>query len=266
MDLGLQGKVALVSGGSEGVGRAIAGALAAEGVLVGVAARRPEPLALAVKEIEAAGGSATAIEADMASLAGIEAAVAATTDHFGRAPDIAVANVHGAEAWLHADEVSDEQVLEACNDFLLNIVRLVRLVTPAMKERQFGRILNVGSDCVKELHREVLMPLANTIRPAASGYLKTASTDLGRYGITLNTLGIGAVGTPRRRTFFERTAAERGLDVDATLAAQVAHIPVGRFGYPEEVGALGAFLCSVHAGFITGETLMVDGGRTRTII
>jgi 3-oxoacyl-[acyl-carrier protein] reductase len=264
LKLGLDDRVALVSGASQGIGRAIAEALVAEGARVGMIARRAGPLATAAAEIDPDARSTLTVTADMSSAAGVQRAVAEVTSHFGRAPEIAVANNHGAEAWLAADEISDEEMLDACNDFILNLVRLLRAVAPAMKERGFGRILNVGSDCVKLPHSHVPMPLANTTRPAAVAFLKTASRDLGRHRITVNTLDIGAIATERRRRFYADTAAEHGLDVDVLLAEQVSRIPVGRFGRPEEVGALAAALCSDHAGFITAESIAIDGGRITT--
>jgi 3-oxoacyl-[acyl-carrier protein] reductase len=265
VDLGLAGRVAIVSGASQGIGAAIARSLALEGALVGMVARNVDRLDAASAAVTKAGGDVMAHPADMTDREAIDGAVDAVTQWFGRAPDIAVANVIGGEALLRSGEMTAALVVDALESLVLSVVHLVAAVAPAMERRGFGRVLNVSSDIVKEVHRELPMPLANMMRPAAAGFFKSASADYGRDGITFNTLAIGGVASERRSEWHGQAAAALGIDVEQLSNAQAEHIPVGRFGRTEEVGALAAFLCSEHAGFITGETIAVNGGRTRTL-
>jgi 3-oxoacyl-[acyl-carrier protein] reductase len=265
VNLGIAGKVAVVSGASKGIGRAVAGALAAEGVRLVVSARTKEVLDAVAEDLRMRhGGEITAVPADMATEEGVASVVRAATETYGGV-DIAVSNVAGPKA-LGFDETDDEAFLDAFRSMVMSVAWLARGVVPGMKERRWGRLVNIGSDCAIEIHRELPLLLANTTRPAALGFHKSLADEVGPFGITVNTIAVGAILTENRISFHERFAAERGVEVAAVQNANAEHIPVRRFGTPEELAAVVAFLCSQQAAFVTGEIIAVDGGRTRTLL
>jgi 3-oxoacyl-[acyl-carrier protein] reductase len=253
--LGLANRVALVSGASAGMGRAIALELATEGARVAVIARREGPLADTVTAIEAAGGTAIGISADMASEQGVRSAVARTRDAFG-SPEVVIGNVRSIlrydfdEAGLDDFRLSNEQVV-------LSFAMLVRETMEAMKQSGFGRIVNLGSVCAKEPHRFFSMVLSNTYRTAAVGLARTLSNELASYGITVNTIAPGSIATGLNEQ------VQSGGGADRVPREEPPAIQMGRPGQSEEVSALVAFLCSERASYITGQTIAVDGGWTR---
>ena len=263
MDFGIAGKVALVSGGSKGIGRAISEELGREGCRVVVAARGKEAVDETVEAITAAGGTALGVPADFTQQDGIARAVRTATETFGP-PEIAVLNTYGPQASTF-DDASDADFLTAYNDMVMSQVWLVREVVPAMKEAGWGRLVTIGSICVKQPHRELPLVTANTTRVAVVGLNKTLSADLGRFGITVNTLATGGFQTDRFRSYMATQAEARGEVYDELEAARSDAIPVGRLGYPEEMAAVCAFLCSTRASFVTGQTIAVDGGRLEVL-
>ena len=142
---------------------------------------------------------------------------------------------------------------------------LVQAVWPQMKERGWGRILTIGTNSVKQPHRKLPRAAQNTYRVGALALSKTLSAELGPYGITVNTLGTGAIATEQFRTVFTNIAAERGQTYEEHVAERTAEWPVQRMGTPEDMAAAAAFLCSDLAGFITGQVLVVDGGNLETL-
>ncbi|MET0145308.1 MAG: SDR family oxidoreductase [Ilumatobacteraceae bacterium] len=264
MDLGLAGRTAIVSGSSKGIGRAVATALAAEGCNVCMTARGRDALDDAAGSVRALDrGRVVAVAADMTTEEGVERVVDTCRTELGPV-DIAVTNVAGPKS-LGFAATGDQAFVDAYRDMVLSVVWMVRRVLPDMRGSGWGRIVNIGSDCIKDVHREVPLLLANVNRAASVGLLKTLADELGPDGITVNNIAVGAILTENRITFHQRFAAEQGKDVADVQNANTEHIPVGRFGDPAELAAVVGFLCSDQAAFVTGETIAVNGGRSRTL-
>jgi 3-oxoacyl-[acyl-carrier protein] reductase len=263
MDFGLSGKVALVSGGSKGIGRAISEELGQEGCRVVVTARGAQAVDETVSAIRAAGGAAVGVPADFTVKADIERVVSEGRAAFGPV-EIAVFNVYGPNDG-YFDESTDEAFEKSYNDIVMALVWMTRAVTPDMKAAGWGRLVTIGSICAKEPHRELPLVTANVTRVGAVALNKSLSAELGPFGITVNTLGTGGFITDRYRTYMQRMAAERGEEYDEYAAARRTDIPVGRLGYPEEMAAVAAFLCSDRASYVTGQMIVVDGGRIETL-
>lgn len=263
MDFGIAGKVALVSGGSKGIGRAISEELGREGCRVVVSARGKDAVDETVETITGAGGTAVGVPADFTKQEDIARAVHVAGEVFG-APEIAVLNTYGPQASTF-DDASDEDFLSAYNDMVMSQVWLAREVLPAMRAARWGRLVTIGSICVKQPHRELSLVTANTTRVAVVGLNKTLSAELGQFGITVNTLATGGFQTDRFKSYMATQAEARGEVYDALEASRSEAIPVGRLGYPEEMAAVCAFLCSTRASFVNGQTVVVDGGRLEVL-
>jgi 3-oxoacyl-[acyl-carrier protein] reductase len=260
MDLGLEGKVALVTGASKGLGRASALALAREGARVAICARTAATLEGAAAEIAAAtGAEVLAVPADLSSAAGVAGAVAAAAERFGGI-DVLVANSGGPPIGGFA-ELTDEDWLRAFEVVTLTFVRMVRAVVPYMRARHWGRIVGIQSMSVKQPVGN--LDLSNGTRPGVAGLMKALMPDLARDGITVNLVLPGSFRTDRV------LAARGGEDAAAVaerLASAAASIPLGRLGEPKELGDLVAFLASERASYITGACYQVDGGTIRSVV
>jgi len=263
MDLGLNGKVALVSGGSKGMGRATAEELAREGARVLVVARGQDAIDETVEAIRQAGGDAHGLSADMTDPAAVEGAVEACVRHFGTEPEIAIANVYGTAR--HSFETATPDVFREGYELLvMSAVHLARAVVPGMKRKGWGRIVTIGSFCVKKPHWQIPLIVDNVTRSAAAALSKSLSNELGQFGITVNTVAPGFIATDMALAWMDELAREQGQDPAAAARALHATIPVGRKGTPEEIAAAAAFLCSSRASYITGQLIMVDGGLVGT--
>ena len=261
MDLGIAGKVALVTGGSQGIGLGCAQRFAAEGCKVVIAARTQANIDLAVAEV---GHGCVGISADCTTKEGIARAVQACVDAFGAAPDIAIFNVDSGPKGAFLD-VDDETFAAANTNNVMAFRWLVQAVFPNMRARGWGRILTIGTNSVKQPHRKLPRAAQNTYRVGALALSKTLSAELGPFGITVNTLGTGAIATPQFRQVFTRIAESEGRTYDELVAARVAEWPVRRMGTPEDMAAAAAFLCSDLAGYITGQVLVIDGGNLEAL-
>ena len=239
MDLGLKGRAAIVAASSRGIGRAIAREFAREGADVAMCARSAGPLEAAAAEI---GAYAEAV--DVTSEQQVARFVAAVEQRFGRI-DICVTNAGGPPARTF-DATTVDEWRSALDLNFMSTLFFAREVLPRMKSRGWGRFLTITSISVKQpLDRLVL---SNGVRPAVVGLVKSLSNEYARYGVLVNNLCPGF------------TATERLLQLEDTWSAQV---PVGRAGAPEEIAAMAAFLVSERASYVTGQSIVVDGGFTR---
>ncbi|CCA90023.1 SDR family oxidoreductase [Novosphingobium sp. PP1Y] len=256
MDLGLNGKVALVMGASSGLGVATARALAAEGAKVALAARRVDVLARLSKEIEAAGGSALVVEWDLAEPDRTEPALDEIEAQLGPI-DILVANTGGPPP-RGAEGIPHDLWLEQFRVMVLSIVGIANRLVPGMRRRGWGRIVTFASS-------GVIVPipnlaLSNALRLSLVGWSKTLAAEVAADGVTVNVLAPGRINTDRVRSLDNSRAIREGKDVSAVVEASHAAIPARRYGTPEEFAAVATFLAGVPASYVTGSIVRVDGG------
>ena len=263
MDLGLKGRVAIVGGGSRGLGRACADSLAQEGANLVICSRNAVELDRAAAEIRAAAGvDVLAVTGDLTRLADIQTLVKRTVDHFGRL-DVLVNNSGGPPAGRAVD-TTEEVWLRSIDMALLFFIRMSRESVPHMKQGGWGRIVNI-------LASSVFQPIDNLVtsgvtRMGAVAFAKSLSDEVGRDNILVNNVAPGYLLTGRMMHIFETRAQETGAQVEDLLQAHSAAIPVGRLGRPEELGNLVAFLSSEKNSYTTGATILVDGGVVRSVM
>jgi len=302
MDLGLEGRVALVTGGSRGLGRATALELLREGASVMIAARREDELEAAAAELSSGGerlarrasdgldpvtaddadiwlGGGTRrnrrpaseriawVAADLADPGAPAAAVHATVQRFGRL-DVLVVNAGGPPPGAF-ESITEEQWDRAVEVTFRSAIRLVRAALPHLRTKLVrdsggGRIVFIQSSSVKSPIPGLIT--SNSIRPGVVGLMKTLSIELAHDGILVNAVGPGRLDTERIRELDEFAAARMGSTAGETRARQEAQIPLGRYGRPEELGAVVAFLASSKASYLSGVLIPVDGGATPTLL
>ncbi|MGA8050904.1 MAG: SDR family oxidoreductase [Burkholderiales bacterium] len=257
MDLGLKGKAAIVTGGTQGIGRATALMLAREGASVAIAARGRELLDEAAAEIRAAGGSVAPIQADVSKAEDCERLVAETLKAFGRI-DILVNNA-GTSATGEFASVTDAAWQADFELKLFAAIRLARLAIPHMRRQGGGRIVNLTNIGAKQ-PRAKSMPTTVT-RAAGLAFTKALSKEYAPDNILVNTVCIGLV----RAGQHERRARSTGKPVEQLYEAMGKDIPLGRVGRAEEVAAVIAFLASQAASYVTGTSINLDGGTSAVL-
>lgn len=273
MDLGLEGKVAVVSGGSRGIGRAIANQLAAEGASVVLSARTKKDLDEAAAEIGALyPGQVEAVCADMRDVEAVRGVVAAAKRRFGPV-GVAVSNVIG-----HVIDPKKEgqgpgagtfttipppEYREEFTHLLVSAWALAEATIPDMRGQRWGRIINIGSGVAREPTKDLPHTLPNTVRPAVAGMYRMLARRLASDGITVNSILTGSILTERNRSYWEWLARERGQSVEEVRSVVTDGIPARRMGEPGEMAAVAAFLASERARHVTGQSIPVDGGINR---
>jgi len=256
MDLGIGGKVAIVTGGSQGIGKAIATQLVAEGVRTVISARNFENLKQAAAEITSATkGEVLPLQADVTNLDQVKKLVADTVSAFGGV-DILVNNAAGSGSGAFV-ELTDDNWLHHLNVKLVGYVRCAREAMPHMQQKRWGRIVNIGGEAARG-NGGYASGAANS---AVVNFTKKLSDELAEFGITVNAIHPGSTRTQRR----EHAAARKGVTLDELVKEQIKRIPIGRLIEPEDVASTVLFLVSAKAAAITGQVLGVDGGSTRGI-
>ncbi|WP_300303325.1 SDR family oxidoreductase [Ferrovibrio sp.] len=259
MDLGIRGRTAIVCAASRGLGRACAEALAAEGVNLVLNARGAEALQKTATEIAAAHGvQVTSITGDIATPEGRAALLAACP-----APDILVNNAGGPPPG-RLNSWSDDDWSQALSGNLRAPAAMIAAMIDGMAERGFGRIVNITSSVVR--HPIDIQGLSAAARAGLHGLVSTLVRGHVGHNVTLNNILPGPFATDRLISNFAFRAKQQGVSPDEALAARRAELPAGRFGEPGELGRLCAFLCSAHAGYISGQSILIDGGAHPQIL
>ena len=253
MDLGIRGRTAIVCGASKGLGRACAEALAAEGVNLVITARNAEVLETTAGEIrDRFKVQVTAAPGDITTPAGAAATLAACP-----APDILINNAGGPPVgdWRKFER---DQWLAAAESNMVTGIMLIRAVVEGMAERGFGRIVNITSAVVKQPNPALALSVA--ARLGLTGFSKAIAPAYVKSNVTINNLLPERFDTDRLRSNIARLSGSSDKPMEEVMAAQAKASTAGRFGRVEEFGAVCAFYCSVHAGFLTGQNVMLDGG------
>ena len=262
MNLGLEGKVALVTAASRGLGRAVATELARESAQVVISSRNEQTLRMTASEIrEHTGAEVAYFPADLSKEEDIGALVSAAVKRFGGV-DVLINNTGGPPAGGF-DDFGDEEWKAAFESILLSVIRAVREVLPHMRRGGGGRIVNIASYSMKHSIENLI--LSNTFRVALAGLAKSLSVELAPEGILINTLGPGYVSTERSASINEVQARAQGVSVEEVRRQVEAQIPLGRYGRPEEFAKAAAFLASPANGYVTGQAILVDGGMVRAL-
>jgi 3-oxoacyl-[acyl-carrier protein] reductase len=261
MDFDLRQKVALVTGGSRGIGRAIALALAEQGVNLAICGRTVETLQSAAEAIRAKGVEAWPIRADVSRLDEVQRYVAEAASAAGRI-DILVNN---AVTSLSApfDEQTDEHWRYHIDVKLMAYIRCVREVLPHMRARRWGRIVNIGG-----MTARIAAPLRVTngiVNAGVSNFTKQLAAQLAADNVTINCIHPGSTATDRLMRNFERRARDAGIGREEMIARAASEIPLGRLIQPEDIASAALFFCSPLAAMVTGQSIAVDGGHAASV-
>jgi 3-oxoacyl-[acyl-carrier protein] reductase len=267
MDFGLKNRRALVMGGTKGLGRSIADALAEEGAAVTISGRDQGRLDEAAAALRAKGAAtAIGVVADVASGEAMDRLAEAAVAAMGGV-DVLVLN-HGGPPQCTASEMAEAQLVEWFQHIVVSPIRIANKLLPAMRARGWGRIIVVGSTGMQQPIPN--LALSNTLRASIWAWLKTMSGEVAKDGVTMNVLAPGTIHTDRTDESAAALARRRNIGFEEALAERLAEaaaqIPAGRVGMPDEYGPMGAFLASDKAGYITGSMIRVDGGRIRGMV
>lgn len=259
MDLGISGRNAIICGSSAGLGRACAEALVAEGVNVVINGRRADVLDATVAALSPWGtGSVIGVAADATSSEGLRALLAACPE-----PDILVTNTIGPTPKTFS-HVSDEEWGAVIRRNMLAPIELVRLALPSMLERRFGRIINITSAMVTTPRPH--MVASSGARAGLTAAMKALSLEVASSNVTINNLLPERFDTDRQHQMALAATKREGIDYETARQRQIESIAARRMGRPSEFGATCAFLCSDHAGFISGQNIHLDGGSYPALI
>ena len=257
----LAGRVALITGGSKGIGKAVALAFAREGARLAICARGGAGLESAAKEIRALGSQALAVEADVINPADIRRFVDAAAAQYGGI-DILVNNAVSSSQSSFA-ALSDEEWRHHIDVKLMGYVRCAREALPHLQASGRGRIVNIAGMTARIVSEYRMTN--GVVNAAVTNFTKHLAEQAGRHGITVNAIHPGYTWTPRMEAMLERWAQLDGRTLDEVTALRKAEIPIGRFIQPQDIASLVLFLCSDAAGAITGQAIAVDGGSGRAI-
>lgn len=252
MDLGIRGKKAIVCAASKGLGKGCAQALAREGVDLTICARGKDALEATARELEALGAKVTPVVCDVTTEEGRKTLLAACPS-----PDILINNAGGPPPGDFKTFSLDDW-RKAVEGNMISPIAMIHATIYGMIDRGFGRILNITSASIKAPIAS--LELSNGARLGLTGAVAVLARKAARSNVTINGLLPGPFDTDRLRGTSVKLAQSRGVDTSVIDAERKAAIPAGRFGTAEEFGATAAFLCSAHAGFITGQNLLIDGG------
>lgn len=263
MNLGLTDKVAVVMASSKGLGKATALELAREGATVVLSSRSEEALEKAAADIKQTTGNNNVHfqTCDMSSEKDIQSLFQFVTDKFGRI-DVLINNTGGPKSGGF-DAIADNDWYAAFDQNLLSYIRTARAVLPHMKKQQFGRIINVSSSSTKEVIDGLI--LSNTFRAGMVGFSKTLAREVAADNIMVNTVGPGRIATDRVAELNQIAADKQGVSIETIIKNSEAQIPSGRFGEPEEFGKIVAFLASSANSYLTGQSLVIDGGLLKAL-
>lgn len=253
MQLGIEGRVAMVAAASKGIGKAIAMALANEGCHVSICARSEEELERTGMEI--AGETRTYV-VDVTSAEDLEWWVQQTREDLGD-PSILITNTGGPPAGS-INDMTDEQWQSGFDSTLMNVVRLVRAVAPTMSEAKWGRIVHVSSLVAKDPSQ--LLPISSTLRSGLMALTKIQARELAPHGITVNGVLPGHTLTARQFHLSRIRGEREGISSERALELQAEEVPMKRLATPEEIASVVAFLCGRPAAYLTGQSIAVDGG------
>jgi len=262
MDLGLRGRTAIVAASSRGLGKAVARALAQEGANVVMFSRDAAAIAEAADEVRQAGDGAARVvglAGNATAQADLERVVGTTTEQFGGV-DIVYNNAGGPKPGTF-DSLGDQDWQDAFDLSLMSAIRLTRLCLPSMKSRRWGRVITGTSYSVKQPLPTLM--LSNSLRSATTAWSKTLADQVAAHGITVNTVAPGRIDTERIRQIDADMAERTGRPLEDVEREARQAVPMGRYGDPAEFGAVVAFLASDAASYVTGVTLLVDGGVFR---
>lgn len=263
VDLGLKEKVVVVTASSKGLGKASALEFAKEGAVVIISSRRQESVDATAAELRSESGNdqVHAFACDMSKAEDIKAMFHKVSEQFGRI-DVLVNNTGGPKAGGF-DKMSDDDWYAAFDQNLLSYIRTCREVLPYMKEQQFGRIVNISSSSTKEVIDGLI--LSNTMRAGMVGFAKTLAREVAGDNIMVNTVGPGKISTDRIAELNQAAAERQGITPDEVLKNTEAQIPRGRLGEPAEFARTVVFLASSANSYVTGQSIVVDGGFLKAL-